>query len=131
MGTKRQMNDTSNAQGSSAGSATEGLANAACAPKTQTMTIVAFIVSVMRVTFGPPPLPECRSQVAGHGRQLRTPCTPVVLTAGREVEVPVAAAGSAVVRVESTVAALSLVAVSDHRRGVAARQCLRAEDPQP
>jgi|SRR5271167_1632690 len=43
--------------------------------------------------------------VSRHRRQLRTPAAPVMLTAGREVEMPVVAADVAVVLVERAVAA--------------------------
>jgi hypothetical protein len=43
----------------------------------------------------------------------------------------IVAAGRTVQLVEIVVCALSLIAVADHRCGITAHHCVRAEDPQP
>ena len=63
--------------------------------------------------------------------ELRAPGTPVMLPAGRDVEVSVVPANTAVVLIERAVAALGLIAVTDHRSRIAAAQRRRAEHPKP
>src|SRR5262249_34008040 len=76
-------------------------------------------------------LPDPGGKVTRHGRQLRRPRRPAVITACREIEVGVEAADLSILRVEIPVGALGDCCVADHRGRVTGAAGLRAEDPQP
>lgn len=128
IGTNRHSNITPRSHGSSA--RLTGVASAAqhAAPAVRISLAAQLTVARMCVVFPHTFSFDGAHQVAGHRGQLRRSSSPVVLTARRDVEMPVMTANRAVVR---TVAALCLVAVTDHRGRVAASQCGRAEHPPP
>src|ERR1700751_645563 len=64
-------------------------------------------------------LSECAGDVARHRAQLPGPRTPAVVATDRDAEVPVAPADGAVLLVEIVCAAVGLIGVADHRRGIA------------